>query len=294
MKKTTIYALLCTTIMVSGASLAADDTNPSTPISSKVKKKMTALEQQPGLSTPEIESRAKSKYASNSLLTPSSKEFYAKIETEQERAKRDQELEKKRLEIRAYEQRQRVIRTEEEKRAKEEAAQKELIEQAKEAAAKKNETNLVLEQQIKELTSQISFLRVTLETAESDLSKASAVKQFSREQITLMSQQLQTKEKELIALTEQLRTTESKVAGLEAQVTTEMQGKERYEQGLQEIIGQTGSLVVTSPSTLVNNAVTETPIVPDLSSIPIGDDVQKPVSKLVQADFGGDDEDDSQ
>lgn len=291
MKKTTIYRLLCTTIMFSGVSLAAED--PSTPISKQTKAKLTELQQQGGLSTPEIESKARSKYASNPLLTPSSKDFYTKMETEHERVKRDQELEKKRLEIRAYEERQRTLRAEEEKREKEQTAQKELVERAKEAAARKDQTNLVLEQQIKELTSQVSSLRANLESAESDLSKASAVKQFSREQIVAMSQQLQTKEKELFALMETLRTTESKVAGLEAQVVTEKQAKERFEQGLQEIIGQTGSLDLMPPTVPLGN-VDETPSVPNIQpSVPVNSDVQKPASKLVKADFGGDSDEDS-
>lgn len=209
MKKTTMYILLCTTILIPGISLAMNDT-PMTPVS-KVKQQMATIPQ-----TPPLNEFAK-KYNPN-VYSPDTADFYAKQDraeasgknkmvkmqlqmqvenlefkknlakaVEEETTLREKLLEEKRQELRKAEQKAQT--------------EKDDLDQQMEAARLREEDT---ERQLKELTSQIETLKLEVEKANSEKEEASTAAKVQREQKVaireLATQQLGKRDQKIIEL----------------------------------------------------------------------------------------------
>jgi chromosome segregation ATPase len=248
MKKTTVYTLLCTTIIMPTLSLATDE-SLSTPIKSKTERlKEEAVKGLP--TTPQITQEVKSKIKFN-ILSEKQAQYFLDKGVERKKDEREALKAQKFFEIEQDESKERLSReVESSKKTVEEQARlhEMLIEGAKKATILKREENEALSRKLSDLAATIEENAKEIEVLND---KLSLTEELSREAIDDLTLDIQERTKQLSEARAAQKVAQMKASTLKLQLSIARESEERLEKGLREIASQEAQ---TFSSPIVNSS----------------------------------------
>ncbi len=268
MKKTNIYKLLCTTILTSAVSLAADekplpgtpqpsrvaqlrttDSTPLTPISADSESKRKQILES-ALKTPDIKKQQELKYPVSKYDNPERRNMFVNLSTEQVRLERDEKTARELEKVDEHEAKkrlERIAKEQEVRRAEKERQQEELFARATELARQNEQDNILLQDKLAEQEQKIKLFEQEqlsvdgqVKKLEEELRQANELGTFTSQAIQKLTEALAEQKKVALESKEKVRKATLEKEELRLKLSIQEQATKRAEDFIEKKIEASG------------------------------------------------------